>query len=166
MSFKQTLVRKVVSVVLCASLGFGGLAIAGQAPSASAATKASKADKVISLGKKYLGVKYRFGAPSGITSAFDCSSFVQYIFGKNGVKLPRVSSSQALKGVKVAKSKLKKGDLVFFKTPSRTGNKIGHVGVYLGSNKMLHSSPSNKGVAISAMTGYWSKNYVTARRVL
>ncbi|KIL34744.1 glycoside hydrolase [Cohnella kolymensis] len=163
MSFSHTVVRKVLTVSLCAVIGFTGFAF-GQAPSASAAT--SKADKIILLGKKYLGVKYRFGAPSGITSAFDCSSFVQYIYGKNGIKLPRVSSTQATKGYKVTKGKLKRGDLVFFRT-KRTGSKIGHVAVYLGRGKILHTYGSAGGVTYSSLnSGYWKRNYVTARRVL
>ncbi|BBI33674.1 C40 family peptidase [Cohnella abietis] len=164
MSFKNTLVRKVVGVSLCAVIGFTGITM-GHTKQASAATSTSKADNIISLGKKYIGVKYRFGAPSGSTSAFDCSSFTQYIFGKYGVKLPRVSSTQATKGTKVAKANLKKGDLVFFKV-ARTGNKIGHVGVYVGDNKMLHTYGS-PGVTYSSInTSYWKSNYVTARRVL
>ncbi|WP_373231507.1 C40 family peptidase [Cohnella sp.] len=162
MSFKNTIVRNVVSFSLCAVIGFTGIAM-GQAPQASAAT--SKADKIITLGKKYLGVKYRFGAPSGSTSAFDCSSFTQYIYGKYGVKLPRVSSNQAKKGYRVAKANLRKGDLVFFNT-ARTGSKIGHVGVYVGNSKMLHTYGAG-GVKFSTIkSGYWSSHYVTARRVL
>jgi lipoprotein Spr len=161
MSFKQTWVRKVVSVSLCAVIGFTGLAL-GQAPAASAAVKITKADKVITLGKRYLGVRYRFGAPSGSTKSFDCSSFMQYIFGKNGVRLPRVSSAQATKGYRVSKSKLKKGDLVFFNRP---GYRIGHVAVYAGSNKILHTYGAG-GVRMTSLSGYWTSHYVTARRVL
>jgi lipoprotein Spr len=162
MSIKTTLVRKVISVSLCAVIGFTGMAVS-HTPKASAAT--SKAGKIITLGKKYIGVKYRFGAPSGSTSAFDCSSFTQYIYGKYGVKLPRVSSSQATKGYKVAKSSLKKGDLVFFKV-ARTGSKIGHVGVYVGNNKMLHTYGSHGVTYSSINTSYWKSHYITARRVL
>lgn len=157
---KRHLIRKAISVGICAvtvlaALGFGNVS------SASAAT--SKADKVIAAGKKYLGVKYQYGAPAGVTYAFDCSSFTQYIFKKIGISLPRTSSSQATKGVKVAKSELKKGDLVFFKSPG--SSKISHVAVYVGSNKLLHAS--GKAVKISNLnSSYWKKNYVTARRVL
>lgn len=164
MAFRHHWVSKAVTAGLCAVIGFTGLALAPKAPTASAAT-ISKADKIISLGKKYLGVRYRFGAPSGATYAFDCSSFTQYIFGKNGVKLPRVSSTQATKGKKVTKGHLKKGDLVFFKT-RRTGSKIGHVGVYVGNGKILHTY-GRPGVTYSSITsGYWSRTFVTARRVI
>jgi lipoprotein Spr len=162
LNFKTKPFKKLAGLCLCASIAFSSFAF-GHAPAASAAAK-TKADKIISLGKKYLGVKYRFGAPSGVTSAFDCSSFVQYIYGKYGIKLPRVSSTQAKKGLKVAKSSLKKGDLVFF-TTARTGKKIGHVAVYEGNGKILHTY-GKTGVTVSTLTGYWSKHYATARRVL
>jgi lipoprotein Spr len=163
MSFKDTLVRKIISVSLCAVISFTGVAL-GHTPQASAAAT-TKAEKIITLGKKYLGVEYRFGAPSGSTSAFDCSSFTQYIFGKNGIKLPRVSITQATIGVKVAKGSLKKGDLVFFKV-ALTGNKIGHVGVYVGNNKILHTYGSTGVTYSSISSGFWKSHYLTARRVL
>ncbi|MFC5531920.1 C40 family peptidase [Cohnella yongneupensis] len=160
MNFKHTLVRKVLTVSLSAVIGFTGLALV-QAQPASAATKA---DNIVKLGKRYLGVKYRFGAPSGSTSSFDCSSFTQYIYGKYGIKLPRVSSSQAKRGYKVAKANLKKGDLVFFSV--RTPGKVSHVGVYAGSGKVLHTYGA-PGVTYSNMNNsYWKSHYITARRVL
>jgi len=159
---KNQLLRKVTSIALCAVIGFTALGF-GQAVTASASSN-TKADQVISTGKKYLGVKYRFGAPAGVTYAFDCSSFTQYIFKKNGITLPRTSSQQVTKGVKVAKAGLKKGDLVFFKDPGRSG-RIGHVAVYIGNNKMLGAS--GKAVKVSSMnSSYWTKHYVTARRVV
>jgi peptidoglycan endopeptidase LytE len=51
----------------------------------------SVADKIIQTGEKYLGVPYKFGARSGRTDMFDCSSFTQYVYWKNGTKLPRTS---------------------------------------------------------------------------
>jgi len=162
----RSLIRNFICVGISAAIGFTAMGFGG-AGLAEAAPAKSKAERVIQTGKKFLGVRYRFGAPSGVTYAFDCSSFTQYIYKKVGVSLPRVSSQQAKRGAKVAKSRLKRGDLVFFKTPKRTGNAIGHVGVYLGGGKMLHSSPSGGGVNITSMrTSYWTKNYVTARRVI
>jgi cell wall-associated NlpC family hydrolase len=154
-------IRKVISVSICAVIGFTALGF-GVAGKAEAAVK--KEDKIINTGKKYLGVEYSFGAPTGVTYAFDCSSFIQYIFNKNGVSLPRTSSAQSTKGVKVAKTSMKKGDLVFFKDPNRPG-KIGHVGVYMGNNKMIGAS--GKAVKISTLdSSYWKKNFVMARRVI
>ncbi len=51
---------------------------------------------MINKGKQYLGVKYLFGTgPYPQTGKFDCSTFTQYVFGKYGVKLPRLARQQA-----------------------------------------------------------------------
>jgi cell wall-associated NlpC family hydrolase len=155
----RPILRKVIGVGLFTAIGFTALGL-GQVSHADAATKA---DKIIITGKKYLGVKYRFGAPAGVTYAFDCSSFTQYIFKKNGFSLPRTSSLQARKGSKVTKSQLKKGDLVFFNSPGHSG--IGHVAVYAGYNKILHAAGKNVKVS-SLSSSYWKSHYITARRVI
>ncbi|MFC5467612.1 C40 family peptidase [Cohnella suwonensis] len=164
MGWTKTWLRRIAVVGLSATIAFVGAAVGG-GQRAEAAQAASKTDKIISLGKQYMGVKYKFGATPGSTKSFDCSSFTQYVFGKIGIKLPRVSSSQATKGVKVARKNLIKGDLVFFRV-ARTGNKIGHVAIYIGNNKILHTYRST-GVTISSLgESYWNTRYVTARRVL
>ncbi|GMK38747.1 hypothetical protein PCCS19_18010 [Paenibacillus sp. CCS19] len=153
--------KTIVSVVLGATIGLSslGLGFTGQA---SAATP--KAEEVLSTGKDYLGIPYRFGAPSGATYAFDCSSFTQYIFKENGITLPRTSKEQATEGTKVAKGYLSKGDLVFFSSDSSSN--VAHVAIYAGNNKILHAATSS-GVTISNLTStYWTKNYITARRVI
>jgi len=149
-----------IVTTLCAAAGLTLLA-GYQAPTAHAATPEAKS--IIETGTDYLGTPYRFGAPAGITYAFDCSSFIQYVFKNSGVNLPRTSVAQASAGVKVAKGYLSVGDLVFFRTG---GAGISHVAIYAGSGKILHSS-SSKGVTIANMnTSYWKSKYVTARRVL
>ncbi|MFS0722324.1 C40 family peptidase [Paenibacillus sp. 1P07SE] len=159
MQTTRTLIKRVISVTLCATISFTAFGL-GQTNTAQASTKA---DRVISTGNKYLGVKYRFGAPAGVTYAFDCSSFTQYIFKKNGISLPRTSAAQAQKGSFVSKSNLKKGDLVFFKVGSK---RIGHVAVYAGASRILHTYGAG-GVRYSSLnSSHWKKNYVTARRVI
>ncbi|MFD2331984.1 C40 family peptidase [Cohnella sp. GCM10020058] len=163
-NIRSRLIRKIASLGLCAAIAVSGTLFASAPKASAAATTTVKADKIITLGKKYLGVKYRLGAPTGTTKVFDCSSFTQYIFGKYGVKLPRVSSAQATKGKTVAKSELKKGDLVFFK--SSNSSKIGHVAVYIGNDKILHTY-GKPGVTITSLSAsYWKTHYKTAKRVL
>lgn len=154
--------KKIVSVMLGATIGFTAFAFGG-ADHTSAATP--EAEQILDTGNLYLGVPYRFGAPSGISSAFDCSSFTQYIFKENGITIPRTSKEQAAKGVKVAKAYLSKGDLIFFGTSGKK-KAITHVAIYAGNNKILHAS-SSSGVTISNLnSAYWTKNYITARRVI
>ena len=49
-------------------------------------------------------------------SGFDCSGFVQYVFGQNGVKVPRDVKQQFKAGREIDVKKLEPGDLLFFTT--------------------------------------------------
>jgi cell wall-associated NlpC family hydrolase len=119
---------------------------------------------IITYSKRFLGVKYVWGGSTA--KGFDCSGFVKYIFKHFGISLNRTSRSQASQGVKVKKANLKAGDLVFFDTNGGL-NRINHVGIYIGNGKFIHSSSSHKGVVISSLnSGFYSKTYMTARRIL
>ncbi len=155
--------RLTMKIVLACSLLMTGLfgSMIGSNSKASAATPESL--DLISYGKEHIGTPYRYGAPAGVTYAFDCSSYVQYVFGKFGVDLPRTSISQAYTGQKVDIGFLSVGDLVFFRT---LGGGISHVAIYAGNGMILHAS-SSKGVTLTSMeTNYWKNAYVSARRVL
>jgi probable lipoprotein NlpC len=155
--------KLMVKIVLAGSLVVTGLLgfMIGAPSKASAATQQSL--DLIDYGKEHLGKPYLYGAPTGITYAFDCSSYVQYVFGKFGVDLPRTSVSQAHIGQKIDKEHLSVGDLVFFST---SGGGISHVAIYAGDGMILHAS-SSKGITLTSMeTNYWKNAYVTARRLL
>ncbi|CAG7615839.1 hypothetical protein PAESOLCIP111_01832 [Paenibacillus solanacearum] len=162
MMLKQKFVKQAVTVGLSLSLLFTGAMVIHP----GAAQAKSQVDKIIDTGDDFMGVRYKFGAPSGSDKVFDCSSFMQYIFKEHGVKLPRESRDQAKKGKHVSRSNLKKGDLVFFSTRKSGKGKIGHVGVYIGNGKILHTY-GKPGVTISTIkSGWWDDHYITARRVL
>ncbi|MFF2090447.1 C40 family peptidase [Paenibacillus sp. NPDC058174] len=160
-TFKLNGLKKIWKLTLCTTIAASALALGALTDRAAAATPETLA--LIDNGKNFIGTPYKYGAPVGITYAFDCSSFTQYMFAGLDVDLPRTASSQASVGSKVAKTDLSVGDLVFFKT---NGKSISHVAIYAGSSKILHSS-SSQGVTISNMdSAYWKKYYVTARRVV
>ncbi|QKG85850.1 C40 family peptidase [Kroppenstedtia pulmonis] len=122
-------------------------------------------DRIIATGEKYLGTPYKFGAPTGQTKTFDCSSFTHQVFKENNVNLPRSSRSQATVGKDVARSDLQKGDLVFFKLRGRENLGIGHVGIYAGNGKLLHTWGPG-GVRYDNMSDGWLNwGYVKAKRV-
>jgi cell wall-associated NlpC family hydrolase len=96
-------------------------------------------------------------------SGFDCSGFIQYVFAKNGVTLPRVSRDQYKTGSSVSFSNLKAGDLVFFSL-AKNGI-VDHAGIYVGNGQFINAS-SSKGVTIYTLGTYWKSAYVGAKRVL
>ncbi|GIV02781.1 MAG: hypothetical protein KatS3mg015_1611 [Fimbriimonadales bacterium] len=68
-------------------------------------------------------------------------------------------------GVKVDKSELQPGDLVFFRTGRST--RINHAGIYIGNGQFIHASSGGGQVRIDSLSdGYYSKRFVTARRVV
>lgn len=121
-----------------------------------AARQRIKATKAVSVAKKQIGDPYRWGA-SG-PNAFDCSGLVMYSWRKAGVKLPRITGSQyrAVKK-KVSWKNLKPGDLMFF-------SGLGHVGMYVGKGKMIHSPHSGTRVQINKLSKYRKASFVGAVR--
>ncbi|MNI12852.1 Murein DD-endopeptidase MepS/Murein LD-carboxypeptidase precursor [compost metagenome] len=127
-------------------------------------------DTIIQKGKQYLGVRYLFGAdPYPQSGRFDCSTFTQYLFGKQGVELPRLAREQGELGTSVSRKNLRKGDLMFFYVPGRfrSNRTVGHVGIYMGNSQMLHSSPEPEdGVQVTNINKpYWKETFLFAKRV-
>jgi cell wall-associated NlpC family hydrolase len=128
------------------------------------------AKQIISTGLRYLGTPYLFNSRPYQTNTFDCSSFIQYIFGVNGVLLPRSSRQQYLVGFPISFRKIKKGDLLFFTTKARKYrvglSRIGHVAIYIGQGRILHTYRQGKKVMISELNSHWKESFIGAKRVL
>ncbi|BFT75444.1 NlpC/P60 family protein [Paenibacillus sp. P36] len=129
-----------------------------------------KADPLIIKGMSFLGTPYVLGAKGGQTDAFDCSSFLQYLFATQEVNLPRDTGQQSERGTEVSMNELREGDLVFFTTPKRKNKEgteqIGHVAVYMGNGLILHTFRTGIGVTISELDAVWKDRFVKAKRVL
>ncbi|WP_442603087.1 C40 family peptidase [Paenibacillus sp. KN14-4R] len=127
-----------------------------------------EAGPVIKLGQTLKGTPYKFGAgPYRKTGVFDCSSYMQYIYGRNGEPLPRTSRSQARRGIFRRQRDIESGDLIFFRRDRYSDNRIGHVGMDIGNGRMLNTYESPPGVTITKWRSpYWLRRYVTAREVL
>ena len=120
-------------------------------------TGSDEIEKTIDVGSKFLGTKYVYGATrlhngsgrllSGFTDkAFDCSSYVQYMFYYGAkINLDLTTRTQVKQGKYIQGTKnLKRGDLMFFTNASRLNKsgyeRIGHVAVFLGDNYILHTA--------------------------
>lgn len=101
---------------------------------------------LIDKAKDYLGNRYVFGGTS-LTNGIDCSAYVQAIYRKFNITLPRTSREQARSGKKISESELKPGDLVFYGSSSY----INHVAMYIGNGKVIHASNKRDGIKISTM---------------
>ncbi|WP_167577769.1 C40 family peptidase [Ammoniphilus sp. YIM 78166] len=134
---------------------------------ATPTVSSAEANRIISMGRKYLGRPYEFGARTGQTRTFDCSSYVQYLYGKQGIRLPRTARAQATRGNRIAVANLKPGDLLYFSVPGRfrSDKTVGHVGIYMGNGRMIHAVPPKVQITNVANSSYWKRVYLGARRV-
>jgi hypothetical protein len=104
-------------------------------------------DQTLTQARSYLGTPHRRGGSLKNGRSTDCSGFVQFIYKKASIDLPRSSSEQARVGIRVTHSLdfalMPPGDLLFF---GHRGRHIGHAGIYLGDGKMIHASSQRRGV--------------------
>jgi len=121
--------------------------------------------KLLEDAKFFKGGNYVWGGTS--PKGFDCSGYVQYLYKKHHVNLPRTAWAQSRKGKAVDLHHLKEGDLLFFLTDKKRGIPVTHVGIYLGNGKFIHAASRKKGIIISPINhGYYAKKFVSARRVI
>jgi cell wall-associated NlpC family hydrolase len=135
---------------------------------ASPVAARSQADRLLADARNHLNTPYRWGASLERGRATDCSGFVQYIYGNFDIDLPRSSAEQSqvgkLAALEMNFAKLMPGDLLFFK---RSGQRIGHVGIYMGEGKMIHAADRRQGVTITDLRqARLSRAFVMAKRVL
>jgi cell wall-associated NlpC family hydrolase len=132
----------------------------------STSSASGAARRVVPTAEQYIGVPYRYGGTSPRTG-FDCSGFVQYVYGIQGVDLPRTSRQMAGTGIAVEPSTraMAVGDLMLF----TQGGRISHVAIYAGNGRFIHSSSSGHGVRyddLATNRGRWFADHlVAARRV-
>ena len=135
---------------------------------------------VVEEGLKLLGFPYVYGAirlhdgngrliKGFDATEYDCSSLMQYIYYHGAdVLLQMTTRTQVKQGTYVAKSKIARGDLLFFTNSQRynkTGvERIGHVAMYLGDNYILHTA-SDYAVIEQISSTRWGY-YIEARRVI
>ncbi|HHD75595.1 MAG TPA: NlpC/P60 family protein [Campylobacterales bacterium] len=122
-------------------------------------------ENILKNAKRHLGGKYVWGGthPNG----FDCSGYTQYIYEKEGVKIPRTAYQQSKVGKEISRYNLKKGDLLFFLTDESRNIPITHVGIYIGNGKFIHAASKRKGIIITSLNkSKYHKLFVKATRII
>ncbi len=124
----------------------------------------NKIQSIIQTAQHQLGVRYRRGGDRPEVG-FDCSGFVSWVLAQNGIDLGRSSPELIRHGVKVSRSELLPGDLVFF-TSNRKRKHVAHVGIYLGGGEFIHAASNNRRIQVNDLSeDYWSKHFYGARRI-
>lgn len=125
---------------------------------------APSAAQIVETAEQFNGLPYLWAGTSGF--GFDCSGFTYSVYRQHGIELPRDASVQAVNGTAVAKKDLQPGDLVFFAYKKGKGA-VHHVGMYIGSGKMIHApNPKRTVEIIPIATEPYQSEYAGARRYL
>jgi cell wall-associated NlpC family hydrolase len=113
-----------------------------------------------------------------LPGGFDCSGFVWRVYklepfagapmlmdvlkGRSSYEM----SGEVLRTARLTRELLKPGDVVFFGTrgPRSRPNEVGHMGIYLGNNWIVHSS--RFGTTLTPMTGWYESSFAWGRRPL
>ncbi len=121
----------------------------------------------IQIAESKLGCKYVRGAKG--PSKFDCSGFVYWCLNQAGVKQSYMTSiawRSCTKYMRIKRlSDIKRGDVLVFKGKSMS---TGHVGIYLGSGRMIDASSSKGKVRITdsiLSSSYWKEHFLMAYRI-
>ncbi|MCU1673923.1 MAG: hypothetical protein JWN77_2036 [Frankiales bacterium] len=108
-------------------------------------------ERVLAEARRHNGKPYRYGAVG--PSAFDCSGFTRYVFGRLGKSLPHNASAQRSSVQAVSRANARPGDLVFM-----DGN--GHVGIYAGDGMMWDAPRAGKNVSLRRI---YASSYAVGR---
>lgn len=125
-------------------------------------------EEVLALSQKLVGVPYKYGASVvyDAPKAFDCSSFIAYLFAQAGVAVPRMAVDQYAFGEKIKESELKAGDVVFSNTGQgkiyyetvefikgiKVPEGVDHCGLFLGDGKVIHATRYAKEVVVEDLS--------------
>jgi cell wall-associated NlpC family hydrolase len=130
---------------------------------------ARRAARLLDRAEGYIETPYRVGGMEP-TTGFDAPGFVQSVYASEGILLPRSAAEMALTGqaVPIRFGALRPGDLLFF---GNDGTAVDHVAIYVGRERIVHSSASGGGVRYDTLgegeRGRWFADHLlSARRVL
>ena len=127
------------------------------------------ASRMLDVADGLVDTPYRAGGDTP-RSGFDAAGFVQYVYGQEGIRLPRTIEDLSHAGTSIPTTvgSLRPGDLLFF---SNDGTNADHVAIYAGRERIIHSTASGNGVRYDTLgegeRGHWFADHlVRARRVI
>jgi cell wall-associated NlpC family hydrolase len=119
----------------------------------------TRAERAVRVALEAVGTPYRWGGESPATG-FDCSGLVRWAYGRVGIELPHNSYALYSEGRRVREARMEPGDVLFFEG-------LGHVGLYVGNGRMVHSPETGRNVEVVRLAGTnYGARLVGARRVV
>jgi cell wall-associated NlpC family hydrolase len=102
-------------------------------------------DSIVHAALAQVGTPYKLGGAT--PDAFDCSGLIRYVYARHYLTPPRIADRQARIGSAIERDQLLPGDVLTF----GEGNRVTHVGIYVGDRKFVHASSVAGRVIVSAL---------------
>jgi len=124
-------------------------------------------DSMLKFASKYLNKPYCYG--SNPPKCFDCSGFVNFVFGNFGKVVPNSSGAIALHGKFISFKNASKGDLIFFTGRNSQSETVGHVGIVTESKGgliyFIHASVQAGVIVSNTGEEYYKKRLMFVKRI-
>ena len=118
---------------------------------------------VVTHAVESIGTAYSWGGTSP-AAGFDCSGLVTFAHSRAGIVTPRTARDQFIQGRSVNFPDLLPGDLIFFRSPKKSGY---HVGIYTGRYQFVHAPGKGRKVVLASLNNaYFKRHYIGARSYL
>jgi cell wall-associated NlpC family hydrolase len=160
MAMKATRAALMAAFVLAAACPGPAMATPSDATAGLfAVPQAPPTAKAVTAALSKAGAPYASGAAG--PDAFDCSGLTMWALARAGISAPHSSFAQYAMGSGVARSDIRRGDLVFFDS---AGTGASHVALATGPTTAV--SATDHGVMTHPIfDAYWGGHYVGARRL-
>lgn len=162
--FKSFLGVVIVGLFAVTSSSWANVSKRGTSPASFSSVPRPAIDNVVDRAYELLGKPYKLGGAS-VDQGFDCSGLLVYLFKTQAnIAIPRTTSAMHRStAATIKRDALQPGDAVFFR--GNGSGQVGHVGLYIGEGKFIHSPRPGKSIRIDSLANtYWKKNYTTAKR--
>jgi cell wall-associated NlpC family hydrolase len=124
-------------------------------------------DSLLKFASNYLKKPYCYG--SNPPKCFDCSGFVNFVFGNFGKVVPNSSGAIALQGKFISFKNASKADLIFFTGRNSQSETVGHVGIVTeykdGLIYFIHASVQAGVIVSNTGEEYYKKRLLFVKRI-
>ena len=118
---------------------------------------ATQAQKAVAFAYGRIGCPYVYGGTGPCSAGYDCSGLTMSAWASAGVSIPRTSGEQWAQLPHVSTANMQPGDIMVF-------SGAGHVGIYVGNNKLIDAPVPGQNVELVAFSGWYQSNFDGAVR--
>jgi cell wall-associated NlpC family hydrolase len=127
----------------------------------------TRGEKAVLAALEKLGCKYVFREDG--PNKFDCSGLTKFCYSQFGIDLVHNAETVGYDDGYTTLHfpfQFAVGDLIFFDTVSSDKDACDHVGLWMGGNRFIHASSSQKKVIISQFDDYYAEKFSWGKRIV